>query len=228
MDHARRPPVAATAIVLLTVAALWLTTVAPPADAHASLQSSDPAGGSIVEQPPTQVTLTFNENVEPDFNQIQVTDPAGNRADAGLPTIDASTAVVPLQPGGPTGGYTVAYRVISADGHPVEATFTFDVVAPAAAPAPTIEPDPTAAPAPEAVEEGTSTEETVSDLPSEARAEQPGPEETVSEVEAVPTTSNTPRGNDIALLLGGAVLVAAVAGGVYLVFRRRTGTASTT
>jgi hypothetical protein len=62
------------------------------------------------------------------------------RVDQGTPQVLDSTVTEHLAPVVTDGAYTLAYRVVSADGHPVEKTFGFTLTgtgrAAAAAPAP--------------------------------------------------------------------------------------------
>lgn len=110
--------------VLIAFAALLVT--AAPASAHAHLVKINPANKAAIEAPPTWVTLTFDENMrEP--AAIVVTDPTGARVDNGAAAqVVDKTARARLRVVDP-GRYTVAYRVVSADGHPVtgQSTFTY-------------------------------------------------------------------------------------------------------
>src|SRR5215218_2263426 len=104
-------PVAAVVIAVLTTA--W------PANAHAALSSSDPTEGDRIDTPPTQITLTFNQNVEQMFAALTVTGPDGSQWGHGAPRAQGRDLVVDLAGLGPAGRYTVAFRVVSADGHPI-------------------------------------------------------------------------------------------------------------
>src|SRR5689334_19362353 len=68
------PGMRVTKGLLAALAGLCLA-LAPtaPAWAHATLQKSDPADGSTVDKPITQLTLTFNEAVKQQFTTITVT-----------------------------------------------------------------------------------------------------------------------------------------------------------
>jgi hypothetical protein len=71
------------------------------------------------------VALTFSENVRaPAF--VILTGPGDVRFDQGPPQILNATVTERLSSTAPDGKYTLAYRVVSADGHPVgdELTFT--------------------------------------------------------------------------------------------------------
>jgi copper transport protein len=116
------------AVPLLLV--LW----ALPASAHAQLESSQPAQGSQSQAAPSAVTLVFTEEVGLSARSLQVLDPAGRRVEAGAPEHpagDSRVMRVALRPGLGRGSYTVSYRVVSVDGHPVSGTFAFGVGVPA-------------------------------------------------------------------------------------------------
>jgi hypothetical protein len=139
------------AVLVLAVTLLATLGLAAPASAHASLIGSDPAEGAVVQTAPTVVTLTFDDalaNFEP---VVTVTGPDGTAYQTGAPTVDgaqlrSAVAALPV-----AGAYTIAYRVVSSDGHPVEGTVSFELaataVAPVASPTPagTATPDPTSA-----------------------------------------------------------------------------------
>ncbi|MFJ5530410.1 copper resistance CopC/CopD family protein [Streptomyces sp. NPDC093261] len=104
-----------------------------PASAHAALLGSDPAQGTVVDKAPTQVTLTFSEQVALSDGSLKVLDPRGRRVDTGKPSHLSGTMYgVAVRAGLPKGTYTVTYQVVSADSHPVSGAFTFSVGAPSA------------------------------------------------------------------------------------------------
>jgi copper transport protein len=121
---------------LAPLAGLWLLATGPAAAAHGALQSSDPAGGSSLDRPPPAVTLRFTERPDPGLSTVRVLDSSG-RVVAGGPARPVpgrpAELRVPLA-GLPAGGYTVAWRIVSAvDGHRTDGVFGFGV-GPAAAP----------------------------------------------------------------------------------------------
>ena len=119
--------------VLLAVPVL-LALAALPASAHAQLESTTPAESSQLEVAPSAVTMVFSEEVGLSTRSLQVFDPAGRRVDAGAPEHpggDSRVMRVALRPGLGRGSYTVSYRVVSVDGHPVSGTFAFGVGVPA-------------------------------------------------------------------------------------------------
>ncbi|MFE7192857.1 FixH family protein [Kitasatospora sp. NPDC057541] len=108
---------------------------AGPASAHATLQSTDPAQNAVLPAAPQYVTLTFSEAVSLSSDSVRVLDPAGKAVDAGNPGhADGkdNTARVGLGSGLANGTYTVAWRAVSDDSHPIGGAFTFSVGAPSA------------------------------------------------------------------------------------------------
>ncbi|MEU6488267.1 copper resistance protein CopC [Streptomyces sp. NPDC046887] len=128
---------APVAVRLLLVLAALLGAVlagAAPASAHAALTASDPRDGAVVKAAPKEVTLTFSEQVAMGDDSIRVLEPSGKRADTGT-VRDRSGGgevrhSVGLHSGLPDGTYTVAWRVVSADSHPISGAFTFSIGAP--------------------------------------------------------------------------------------------------
>ncbi|WP_327189989.1 copper resistance protein CopC [Streptomyces xinghaiensis] len=138
--HARAArPARATAVLLGAAAVLGVLAVllgAAPASAHAALTGSVPRQGAVADRAPEEVVLTFSARVTLSADSIRVLAPDGGRADTGEPR-DLGTGGtvrhgVALRPGLPDGTYTVAWRAVSADGHPVSGAYTFSVGAPSA------------------------------------------------------------------------------------------------
>lgn len=129
-----RRRLAGLAALLGTLLAVLLGTAAP-ASAHAALIGMDPARGSVVKTAPSRIVLTFSEGVLLSDDSLRVLDPQGTNVAVGAPghvsgTDSGSTATVALRPGLGDGTYTVAWRAISQDSHPVSGAFTFSVGAP--------------------------------------------------------------------------------------------------
>jgi copper transport protein len=125
---------ATAAVAALSAAALALPAVA---FAHASLVRTVPEASRTLNSPPTQLSLTYTEAVEPRFAIVSVTDVDGRQVTAGRPhraQSDRDTLLTPLRRL-PQGWYLVFWRVISADGHPVRGAFTF-AIGPNPGPAP--------------------------------------------------------------------------------------------
>ncbi|MCW2734599.1 MAG: copper resistance protein CopC [Mycobacterium sp.] len=117
---------AATALACAVFATLALAG-AGTASAHAIRMAADPAPDSSVAVGPPRASATFNEQLQPDFAAMTVVGPDGNLWSTGDAQIKGAVASVALRPLGPTGRYTVNYRVTSADGHVVNGAWSFDL-----------------------------------------------------------------------------------------------------
>ena len=95
--------------------------------AHATLESADPANGSMLAAPPDHVELVFSENVGKPA-ALAVLDPAGNEVAGGeLQVVDHTMSRTYDPATFEPGVYTISYQVTSADGHPISGTLTFMV-----------------------------------------------------------------------------------------------------
>ena len=105
------------------VAMLW---AAPGASAHASLVASDPTEGQQLDTLPDSVSFEFSEAMsEPAY--VAVTGPDGSSVIAGEPTVTGAVVSQTLDGSDVPGTYTMAYRAVSEDGHPVTGQITFTV-----------------------------------------------------------------------------------------------------
>ncbi|WP_411771285.1 copper resistance CopC/CopD family protein [Streptomyces gramineus] len=139
-EHGRRCTTAprgtlrALALLGSLLTALLLASAAP-ASAHAALRGSDPADGAVLKSSPGSVTLTFTESVGLLDDSFRVYDPTNHRVTTGGPGhgpggADTARITFPKRLG--TGTFTVAWRVVSADSHPVSGALTFSVGEPSA------------------------------------------------------------------------------------------------
>ncbi|NUT69584.1 copper resistance CopC family protein [Pseudarthrobacter sp. C4D7] len=129
-------PAAWLARVLLPLAtAAFLLVSSAPAQAHDSLDSSNPANGSTVSAMPAKIELTFDHTPIAINSIVRVEDATGtDQADGPVQIVD-NVVSQPVKPGTPEGKYTVVWRVVSSDGHPIEGTFTFTAGGPNSSPA---------------------------------------------------------------------------------------------
>ncbi len=194
----RKASVTVTLLVVLLVT-LGLVASALPVFAagpaalplHAQLVSTAPEDGASV-QTAEQVTMTFSEDINPEFLQVRVQGPGADEAD-GAPEVDGTVVTQPLAADLPAGEHEVTFRVVSVDGHPVSGSFSFTttVAGAGATPSATPTPTPTATP---------------TDTPSPTATPSPSP----STVDATPTSSGAPGW---LVPVGLAVLVVLLAGG---------------
>ena len=100
--------------------------LAGPASAHDVLISSTPADGSTVATVPTSLTFTFDQPVQNFDPVVSLVGPDGRQYATGTPTISGNVVTGTVGTG-PAGAYTAAYRVVSADGHPVSGEVHFSM-----------------------------------------------------------------------------------------------------
>jgi copper resistance protein C len=184
-------------VALLTLTGAGVLATATAAFAHAVLVSSNPAEGATLTTPPATVSLTFSEDVRaPAF--VVVTGPGGTRVDGGASQILNRTVTERLRAARAAGTYTIAYRVVSADGHPIEGELRYRLAQ--AAPASTTPAPAAASPAPA-----------------------PAAASTTQAAAATPTApaSGGDDGHLVHVLGGLAVVLAGVAALMYERFQRR-------
>lgn len=113
----------------LSVAFAGLLTAAG-ALAHAHLQQQIPAAGAQLAASPQTLTLSFSEGIEPAFSGVTVTGPQQHAVATGKLTRSAdipAQVTVPVAETLPPGEYTVAWHVVSVDGHKTKGQYTFSV-----------------------------------------------------------------------------------------------------
>jgi copper transport protein len=116
-------------LAIPAIAGIVLVLTATAASAHAVLESTNPSPNTNIATAPKAVTLTFSEHVDVRSDAIRLFDSSLNAIDIGSTKHvagkgDEVTASLPQLK---KGLYTVAWRAISADSHPVQGAFTFGV-----------------------------------------------------------------------------------------------------
>ncbi|MCO5997802.1 copper resistance CopC family protein [Actinoallomurus rhizosphaericola] len=167
LSRAGRRSLTRLAAATAAVAAGCLLT-APPASAHTTLVAAKPAKGAKVASP-AQIKLTYAGPVR--FPGVVLLDAKGGHHESGK--AHAAGANVTERVAGvlPAGVYTVGWRVVAEDGHPVTGEYKFTVVGGgASAPAPagsapavsTADSDPSAAATPSSTPAAQKTAKTSS------------------------------------------------------------------
>ncbi|MFD7782252.1 copper resistance protein CopC [Streptomyces nojiriensis] len=193
-SFSRRAARTAARALVVPLSAVLLWAGAPAASAHTDLTSSTPADGATLDALPTSIGLTFSDDMSQEYAKVALTAPDGTPAGAGEPRVDGKSALLAVKPGLPSGKYTVGYRVVSADGHPVSGSYSFTVRAAApAAPSPT---------------------PSVSTPSAEAGAAAASPTPT-------PSARSSSDGVSSGLVVGALLVAGACAGAAVLVARRR-------
>lgn len=197
-----------TPALVTPLAAAVLLLAPSPALAHDVLIASDPEDGATLETVPEEVLLTFNNSPAEGGggSAIVVTGPDGEtQYEDGELTFDGTDVSVALAPLDEAGEYSVSYRVVSSDGHPIQDTLTF-----------TVTEEAVAAAAPEE--------------PAEEEEEPAQAEEPAEEVEESPAAAEEPAaegGSGTMLLVGGIATLAVIGLIVILVLRMRKRPGST-
>lgn len=130
-------------LVVLAAAAYAVLLSTSPAQAHATLIGTDPEEGAVLDQAPETITFTFDEAVTLPPAGVTVYDAKGKEvtSEATASGTEMQVALAEASSLG-DGTYVVAWRAVSADGHPISGSLTFAVGAPSlsVAPPPSTEP----------------------------------------------------------------------------------------
>lgn len=124
------PASARPASLLALCAATMLAAFAMlsiPAYAHDTLISSDPADGDTLKTSPESITLTYSADILEVSPAVRIVDEAGETVADMEPTVDGPEVTATLADPLPAGDYTVQWRVVSSDGHPIEGSVDITV-----------------------------------------------------------------------------------------------------
>ncbi|RKQ34861.1 copper resistance CopC family protein [Kocuria tytonis] len=116
------------ALIAALCALTLLLSTAGPARAHDELVRMNPEAGATIAKAPTTLELTFSGSIQDIGSEVRVTDSRGTDVTRGTLAVQNTKVSQPLREGGDTDEtYTVTWRVVSQDGHPIEGTFTYSV-----------------------------------------------------------------------------------------------------
>jgi copper resistance protein C len=191
----------------LTAAALLGLAAAGPAAAHDALVGSEPEDGQVLDVPPKDVVLSFSADQLDVGASVVVLGPDGHDHGVDAPVVDGRTVTQQLDGRGAAGEWSVDWRSVSGDGHPITGRLVFTVTAPATDPRDDL------------VEDGPDTPEGDPPTDEPAATTTDGPTAAGSSAEEIPlpATRDVP-GPLLAVGLGlGAVAAAAT---VWLLIRR--------
>ncbi|WP_017592132.1 copper resistance CopC family protein [Nocardiopsis potens] len=126
-DTTVKKPLRRGAVLAASLAAAGLLGLggAPAALAHDTLLSSTPEADAELDRAPERIELTFSADIGDGGNAVVVNGPSGTNHAVGEPAVDGPDATVELDELTEAGDYTVAYRMVSSDGHVVEDDFSF-------------------------------------------------------------------------------------------------------
>lgn len=115
----------------LTLLVATTLAIAPLASAfaHAYPKTATPPIGGTVQTAPTQVSIEFDDELEPHFSGMAVTDAKGHRVDTGKSQVapdDSKRLFVAVKPLA-AGTYTVTWHATDTDTHKTHGHYTFTV-----------------------------------------------------------------------------------------------------
>jgi methionine-rich copper-binding protein CopC len=99
----------------------------PSAMAHASQTGSTPEAGAVLEAAPSTVEVTFDSPLMDIGAALVVRAGDGTVISDATPEVAGARIRVDVPADAGPGTYTVAFRVVSQDGHPISATFDYTV-----------------------------------------------------------------------------------------------------
>lgn len=127
----RRPSAVRRSGLAALMVALCAFFVAAPsaAFAHDELIGSTPSNGEIVEVGPTEIDLRYSANPleGAGATEVLVISPSGAEVQQGDPVLDRNGVIQELSGADERGTYTVVWRIVSSDGHPISGELTFSV-----------------------------------------------------------------------------------------------------
>ncbi len=111
--------------VLVAVFLVLGVVLAGPVGAHAALVSMTPEADSTVETAPSEIVLEFNEGISATSDAVRVFDPSGREL-GGVEVSGTDDSITASLPEFDTdGSYTVDWKAVSADGHPIRGAYLF-------------------------------------------------------------------------------------------------------
>jgi copper transport protein len=115
-------------LLVAALVAVLVVALAAPAYAHATLESTNPAPGAVLTGTPNAIILEFSEPVTVALGGVRLYDQNGDRIATDPPTRpDGSTVSTETRGKLDDGSYIVTWRVTSADTHPIQGAFTFQI-----------------------------------------------------------------------------------------------------
>ena len=112
----------------LAVAALAVAA-SPLAFAHAQLVASSPSKDQVLDAPPIEIKLTFNEHVEPRYARVKLVSADKKYFDADRAHADKAdpNSVEMSVPVLRSGSYRAVWTAVGGDGHKTHGDFSFTI-----------------------------------------------------------------------------------------------------
>lgn len=112
---------------------LLLLGTSTAALAHDAVTGTTPADGSTVASVPAKIEITMSNTPAVIGSEVLVLDSNGTDWATGSVDVLDTVATQNVRPGAPAGKFTVKWRLVSSDSHPVEGEFSFTASAAATA-----------------------------------------------------------------------------------------------
>ncbi|TWT27559.1 copper resistance CopC family protein [Planomicrobium sp. CPCC 101110] len=187
----------------ILLASIFLILALPfSVQAHTALTASRPAEGEVVKEVLEEVQLTFGTTIEQESTMVLQGEEGTYEFEGIAVSDDSMTGNIAEEL--PNGAYTVQWKIIGADGHPIEGEIPFAVDIKTTE-EPVVENEGTADEEPAVEEEGTSEEE-------------PAMEEQQTSEQAAPVGEEKSSTLVTVLIVAAALLVAA---GMFSLFKKR-------
>lgn len=122
---------AAAALMLV----FWVLA-APVVLAHDEVIGTSPSNGEQLTAAPDEVRIRFSAEARPRSGKASITGPDGRSVASGPARVRGTVLVIPMRATKAAGRYSVEFRTLASDGHPVTGSLTFEVVKPKTSTAP--------------------------------------------------------------------------------------------
>ncbi len=113
------------AFTALLAVMLLLLGSSTAALAHDAVTGTTPADGSTVATVPAKIEISMSNTPAVIGSQVLVLDSAGTDWGTGSVDVLDTVATQNVRPGAPAGKFTVKWRLVSSDSHPIEGEFSF-------------------------------------------------------------------------------------------------------
>lgn len=113
------------AFAALLAVMLLLLGSSTAALAHDAVTGTTPADGSTVATVPAKIEISMSNTPAVIGSQVLVLDSAGTDWGTGSVDVLDTVATQNVRPGAPAGKFTVKWRLVSSDSHPIEGEFSF-------------------------------------------------------------------------------------------------------
>lgn len=114
-------------IYSLSLLILLVFTFVPSALAHSGLESSVPQDGEVLTENIFTFLLTFNTTIE-DTSTFKITKESGQEISLAEHIVKEKEMIGTMSSPLEDGTYIVTWRIIGEDGHPIENSYSFNVV----------------------------------------------------------------------------------------------------